>query len=80
MEVFFREIIRNSILGWLKDGEDHPDKVTAALCLGNLCCNAKNCQDVIHKVAPALISALGEHQQALVRNVKLQHSILGKKT
>lgn len=52
-------------------------KVTAALCMGNLCCSNENCNELIHGFAPALIQALVEHQSPLVRDVKLQHAILG---
>ena len=33
---------------------------------------------MIHKVAPALIETLAGHQTALIRDVKLQHALLGK--
>lgn len=62
---------------WLKNGEDHPLKSTAALCIGNFCCSSKNCNEVIDQVAPALIDALASHQAPLVRDVKMQHAILG---
>ena len=51
-------------------------KVTAALCIGNLCCSKENCQKVIQDFAPALIQALQNHQAPLIRDVKLQHAIL----
>jgi hypothetical protein len=65
------------ISDWLNNGEDNPLKVTAALCIGNLCCSGKNCAQVIDTVSPALIQVLEDHQSALIRDVKLQHAILG---
>lgn len=62
---------------WLESGDDVPLKVTAALSMGNLCCSGSNCQELIEKFAPALIRALRDHQAPLVRDVKLQHAILG---
>jgi hypothetical protein len=43
---------------WLKEGEDVPLKVTAALSMGNLCCSSKNCGELIGLFAPTLIQAL----------------------
>lgn len=43
---------------WLKEGEDVPLKVTAALSMGNLCCSSKNCGELIGLFSPALIQAL----------------------
>ena len=65
------------LIEWIRNGEDNPLKVTAALCMGNLCCSSKNCQHLRELFAPALIQALKEHQAPLVRDVKLQHAILG---
>merc|ERR1712079_325123 len=51
--------------------------VTAALSMGNLCCSSQNCQELIGIFCPVLIQALKDHQAPLVRDVKLQHAILG---
>lgn len=45
--------------------------------MGNLCCSNENCRELINLFAPALIQALEDHQAPLVRDVKLQHAILG---
>ena len=45
--------------------------------MGNLCCSSQNCRELIVLFAPALIQALKDHQVPLVRDVKLQHAILG---
>ena len=74
--VIYIFLILVSFLDWLQNGEDHPLKVTAALCIGNLCCSKENCQKVIQDFAPALIQALQNHQAPLIRDVKLQHAIL----
>lgn len=62
---------------WLKNGEDNPLKITAALCMGNLCSSKDNCNQLLGQFAPALIQALVEHSAPLVRDVKLQHAIMG---
>ena len=61
---------------WLRNGEDSPLKITAALCMGNLCSSKENCDQLMKLFAPALIQALIDHQAPLVRDVKLQHAIL----
>ena len=52
---------------WLKEGDDVPLKVTAALSMGNLCCSSQNCQELIGVFCPVLIQALKDHQAPLVR-------------
>jgi len=72
-----KQLYINTFLDWLKEGEDVPLKVTAALSMGNLCCSSKNCGELIGLFSPALIQALKDHQAPLVRDVKLQHALLG---
>jgi len=72
-----KKLYINTFLEWLKEGDDVPLKVTAALSMGNLCCSSQNCQELIGVFPPVLIQALKDHQAPLVRDVKLQHAILG---
>ena len=45
--------------------------------MGNLCSSKDNCNQLLGQFAPALIQALVEHSAPLVRDVKLQHAIMG---
>ena len=45
---------------WLKNGEDHPLKVTAALSMGNLCCSKENSRKVIGDFAPGYAAYIGQ--------------------